>query len=273
MKECINEYFIKNHNALKCSDFEGEEITDGKTIYEVIRIIKGKPLFLEEHLERLKNTVKLFKAAQEFEYEKIERDIFHLIKINKISEGNMKILLSGVGAKNNVVLYFIKHYYPTEEQYIKGVKTILYFGERINPNLKVVNMSFRKKVNELIMGKNAYEAILVDNNGFITEGSKSNIFMIKGDTVFTAPTQTVLPGITRSKIIELLRCENIKFVEKSMKAENIKNLDALFISGTSPKVLPINEVDGTKYKSSQNEMLLRISQIFEKEIKKNISDH
>ena len=76
------------------------------------------------------------------------------------------------------------HSYPSKEYYKKGVKVILYYGERENPNLKVVSTAFRAKVAEKMKEANAHEALLVDRHGFITEGSKSNFFGIK-DKLFS----------------------------------------------------------------------------------------
>jgi len=68
--------------------------------------------------------------------------------------------------------------------------------------------------------------------------------MIKGDEVITAPVEGVLPGITRSEIIKSCEQLGLKVKEENIQYEHIKDLDGLFISGTSPKVLPINEVEG-----------------------------
>jgi len=102
---------------------------------------------------------------------------------------------------------------------------------------------------------------LVDRNGNLTEGSKSNIFMIKGNEVYTAPLENVLPGVTRGVIIEILKDLHVDFQEKSINESEIKELDALFISGTSPKVLPINKVDNIEFQSSENEMVNRIMEV------------
>ncbi|MGL5151832.1 MAG: aminotransferase class IV, partial [Clostridium sp.] len=130
-----------------------------------------------------------------------------------------------------------------------------YFGERNNPNEKIVNNSFRNKVNEEIKNNNAYEAILVDRNEYITEGSRSNIFFIKGNNLITSPIENVLPGVTRKNIMEVAKSNNIEIIEEKIKYRDLKDIDALFISGTSPKILPISEVLEEKF--DINNILLR----------------
>ena len=162
-------------------------------------------------------------------------------------------------------VFNIKHSYPSEELYKTGIKTIVYQGERTNPNAKVVDSSFRSKVIEEIKKSNAFEAILVNNNGFITEGSKSNIFLIKDNTLFTPPLEAVLPGITRGKIIYVAKSIGIDVDETDVRFEDFKDFDAAFISGTSPKILPISYVNDIKL-NVENELMRKLIKEFDRQI-------
>ena len=250
-------YYICD-GVIKSADLSEEIITSkGVNLYEVIRVIQGVPLFMEEHLERLVNSAKITNITLKYNNEEIKRLLKLLIEKNKINEGNIKIIFNH-NEGDTFYAYFIKHKYPDSKMYAEGVATILYHGERENPNAKVINSSFRQRVDEKIKEAKVFEAILVDNNGDITEGSKSNIFMIKGNRVITAPIKDVLPGVTRDRIIELLKKLNFNVVEKNMNYKDIPKMDALFITGTSPKVLPINKVDEAKFNSINNKILIEI---------------
>lgn len=256
MSECLHKYFIFNSQVKDCREFDDNQLRDGKALYEVIRIIEGKPLFLQKHLERLENSAKLVKVELWITKDDITEKIKQLIEENNITIGNIKLVFN---VKNKIFLaYFIKHHYPSEEDYKNGVKTIFYHGERENPNAKIINISFRELVEKKIKEKNVYEAILVDRNGFITEGSKSNIFMIKDTKVITSPLEAVLPGITRNVIIEVSRKIGLEVLEDKVHYKDVKDLDALFISGTSPEVLPISRVEHLSFNSSRNEVVLKI---------------
>ena len=176
MIEAINEYYIDNGKLRKLEEWREEG--EGKLIYEVIRIINGKPLFYKEHYDRMINSFKLNNYKNDITYDEVLNDINNLVKSNNKTLGNIKIIFNT--KSNEFKIFFIKHSYPTDEMYKEGVKTILYFGERENPNAKVINNSFRGAVNKEIKKNDAHEAILVDRNGYITEGSRSNIFLIKG---------------------------------------------------------------------------------------------
>lgn len=238
-----------------------------KIIYEVLRVIDGKPLFLESHLARMENSFKLINEKFSLKSDDICAKINKLIKSEKKNAGNIKITYKI--NENKLDIFFIDHFYPTDDMYENGVKTILYFGERENPNAKIVNDNFRSKVNKEIQENNAFEAILIDRNGFITEGSKSNIFMVRDNKLLTSKTKAVLPGITREKIIEIAQKCGIEVEEVEYNHKDIDKLDGIFISGTSPKVLPINTVGEIKL-NPKNDIILSLMKAYNKEVEKYI---
>lgn len=265
MNEAINKYFVENGKIKENEKWLDEK--EGKFIYEVIRIMNGKPLFYEEHFNRMVNSFKLNGCKCNITSETLRRDIDTLITVNKIEIGNIKITFNT--NSNNFKVFFIKHSYPTDEMYIEGVKTILYFGERENPNAKVINNSFREAVNKEIVKNDAYEAILVDRDGYITEGSKSNIFLIKENKLYTSKVEAVLPGVTRTEIIKTADKNSIEVVEGNINYNNLDEFEALFISGTSPNILPIKSVNELNF-DVKNALLIKIMSLFKVEIKKYI---
>ena len=243
----------------------GEFIEDkeGKIINEVLRIIEGKPLFLEDHYKRMKNSYKLSGVELKETYDELKKQILTLVKESKVKEGNIKITYSVENKR--LKIFFIDHKYPTEEMYKNGVDTILYFGERENPNAKVVNKSFRDMVNEKIAEREVFEAILINRNGIVTEGSKSNIFMIKDDQLYTSKVEAVLPGVTRTEIIELAEELNIQVNEVDYNYLGLKDVDAMFISGTSPKILPIKKIE-EEIIDVDNKVLRKLMRAFNEKI-------
>lgn len=223
---------------------------DDKIIYEVLRVVNEKPIFLEAHLKRMENSFDLINEKFPLSYEEISNKIKDLIKNEGKVNGNIKITY-GINEKE-LKVFFIEHSYPSDDMYENGVDTILYFGERENPNAKIINDKFREKVNAEIKNAGVYEAILVDKNGYMTEGSRSNIFMVKEDKILTSPVNAVLPGVTRGEIIKIAEELEIEVEEIEYKYSDINNLDGMFISGTSPKVLPIKKVNNIKLNPNNN---------------------
>lgn len=277
MSECYGKFFVENGKVLESDKFSSEYVLQGTSLYEVIRVIDSVPVFLERHLERLNNSAKLANKRLWMSKENIKDAILELIKANKTNEGNIKIIFNYRNVdqenSNTFLVYFIEHHYPSEEQYSLGVPVILCFKERSNPNAKIINNNFRSETDEKIKASKSYEAILVDRNNYITEGSRSNIFMIKDNCVITAPLEAVLPGITRQVIIEICKNEEIDFCEKNVSFNQISDLDALFITGTSPKILPISKVDDFVFKSSTNIIVQSIMRHYNRIIEEYIREN
>lgn len=243
---------------------------EDKIIYEVLRVIDRKPIFLESHLKRMENSFNLINEEFSVSYEEINKEIDSLIESENKSEGNIKITF-GVNEKK-LMVFFIQHSYPSDEMYMNGVNAILYFGERENPNAKIINDTFRERVNKEIKDNNAYEAILVNSSGYITEGSRSNIFMVKGNKLLTSPVKAVLPGVTRGEIIDIANKVGVEVEEVEYKYSDINKLDGMFISGTSPKILPIKTVNSISF-NVDNSLIRKLMKEYNDEIEKYINNH
>lgn len=263
MIKISSKVYIENGNIKKISEFTEEK--EGKIIYEVIRIIDGKPLFFQEHYGRMAFSFNLNDSELSISEKEMKKYIDTLIKETKIKIGNIKITYNL--NTDTLKIYFLKHKYPTKKMYAEGVETILCFKERENPNAKVINEHFREDVTAKIEQRDAYEAILVNRDGLITEGSKSNIFTIKDNRLYTSRIENVLPGITRTEIIRMAIELNIPVVEGDIKYVELENMDAAFISGTSPNILPIKKIEGKEF-DCNNELLRKLMTSFDKRIEK-----
>ncbi|MCT4617899.1 MAG: aminotransferase class IV [Marinisporobacter sp.] len=268
--EAFLDYYIYNGKEYTTENKEGFSKIIAPIIYEVIRIIDGVPLFLEEHLERMRKSATLLDVLIEKSDEAIKNEINRLIEINNCKNMNVKLLCSNLKEEQDFFVYFIKSYYPEDEVYEKGIHTILYDSERENPNAKVINTSFREHVNEKMKKHNAFEALLVNKEGIITEGSRSNMFFVKGEEIFTAPPKDVLLGVTRNRIMKVCKDLKIPVKEEAIGIDDIKNLTGAFMSGTSVNVLPIRSIDESHLDSIHNEIILKISKGYIQEMKNYI---
>lgn len=253
-------FIVKNDLYIDLSEEYIDQLQNKKLIYEVIRVIDGIPLFLKDHIIRLNNSLSILKEKKIKETD-IEVILKKLIKSSGIMNGNIKIINDFLN--NDIYAFYIHHKYPSKEEYLEGVKTILYFGERNNPNAKVMDINFRENVNKKIHEKGAYEAILINNTGNITEGSKSNIFLVKGENLYTSPAREVLPGITRQKIFTICNNYGINLIEEDVSYKDIDSFDGLFISGTSPQILPVKSVDLYTFDSSKNKLINSVSEYYD----------
>jgi len=238
--------------------------------YEVVRMIEGKLLFLTDHLERLKKTLVSAKIKYPGD-EKIIHSLKYLISESQINSGNIKISLSKkTDEQIKTIVHFVTHFYPDEEMYENGVNTLTYKHTRNHPGIKKWDNNFRRSVNDFIVKNNIYEAILTNEQGFITEGSRSNIFFISREKgIYTAPSDEILEGITRKYVIEIIRKTDIPLKEKLINGETASQFESCFITGTSPKVLPVRQMDQISFKAN-NSILKSIMHQFNALIRKHL---
>lgn len=255
MSDCTGKYALVD-NKMVSSETISEYTFGEKSVYEVIRIINKVPLFIEDHIARLFHSVDILDYTYDKTNKDIEDAIKELIQVNNLENANIKLIISFKHTQARSFLYTIKHFYPPEELYKQGIETSILFAERKNPNAKNFQ-STRDIANQAIIEKNVYEVILVSSDSKITEGSKSNLFFIKDNTLITAKPGDVLKGITRKYVLEAAKFSEIKIEERDIFLSELKEFDAAFISGTSPKVLPVKNIDQYNYDIT-NKALLQV---------------
>ena len=251
MQDIANSNIILNNKIINVNDISNSLILDGFNVYDVMRIKNSTPLFYEEHYLRLKDSSIPIKVDIWLSEKEIRKYIIQLSSHCGITSGNIKIIFSynEEKTKRNFIAYFVKTKHPKQIDYKNGISVLTLKAERYRPNIKLINKDLRETANRLIKENDVYEIILIDRNGNITEGSRSNIFLVQNNEIFTSPLKDVLPGITRSNIFKICKNFGIKLTEKKIPLSSIKNLDGVFITGTSPKVLPVSKIDVYEFNS------------------------
>jgi branched-chain amino acid aminotransferase len=247
MNECYGKKFVLNGVLQSADLFDNSLVYEGESVYEVIRMVKGSPVFFYDHLERLSTSARLQKKKMLADAEILKKDIINLSKSDRKKEVNLKIVFNYNRDSQNYLVYFIEPIYPSEEQYKIGVKGILFYAERKEPGSKVINHKLRSSIFHKLILEGGYEALLVNENGQITEGSRSNIFFLKNNTLVTAPDDLVLGGITRKHILDICNEHNIKVKIECVSTDRLTDYEAVFMTGTSPMVLPFNSIDNKSF--------------------------
>ena len=251
----------KIEEAISFSGLKSEEM-DSKLIYEVIRVIDGVPLFMQDHFDRLKSSFESVNKILMLSMDDFSHAVYDLISTNKNHNCNvmLEILADDVQEWD---LYVRESHYPTAKTYEIGIKVGTIELERENPEAKVWNSEYKNIVNQKMKEDNYYEVLLVNRDGFITEGSRSNVFFIKGNKVYTSPLKYVLRGITSVYAVKCCEKEGIEVVNELVSNTEISTIDAAFITGTSVNILPIASINNIVLRSTQNHVIKRIMKSFE----------
>ncbi len=270
MRECVQPYFVKDGVLQEYGSFHMGLINEGKSIYEVARLSGTRLLFLDDHIDRLFTSLKLAGYESWLDIKEIHHHLNLLILKNQSPEGNVKFVMNFTPNQNpSFLAYFVAHHYPSAEDYKNGVRVITFPFERTDPNKKVWRPEFRRKVTDEIREKEAFEALLTDANGMFPEASKANVFGVKKGRIITPPDELILPGVTRKYVLSACRELNIPVEMRTIALDEIKDLDALFLTGTSIHVLPVRKVNETEL-SIQNTTVGEIMKQLERKIKTHL---
>lgn len=236
----------------------------GSSAFEGIRCYKtpeGSAIFrLEEHIERLYNSAKIYRMDAPVGPDEFKRAIFETIEANKLDACYIRPLIYrgygqlGVNPQNSPVDWAIMVWewgqYLGPEALLKGVDVCVSSWSRMAPNtLPAMAKVAANYMNSQLMKMEALqggyaEAIALDRDGSVSEGSGENIFLVKKGALITPPlASSVLPGITRDSVITLARRLGIPVHEEKIPREMLYLADELFFTGTAAEVSPIRSVD------------------------------
>jgi D-alanine transaminase len=248
----LNGSFIPHEQARISADDRGFHFADG--VYEVVKYYNGIPFRLDDHLQRLTNS--LYETQISFNQIDHLPDIFNkLLEYNDLNRQDTGVYLQiSRGSHKRVhhfpdipapTVYAFAYPFPSFDEYLKnGVKVITAEDIRwLRCDIKSVCLLPNSMLYQKAVEQNAVECILV-RNGLVTEATHSSVIGIKDGAALTHPlSNLVLPGITRKVIYEMCQEEGISFHEEAISEKELYNLDELIICGTGSEVMPVIRVN------------------------------
>jgi branched-chain amino acid aminotransferase len=127
--------------------------------------------------------------------------------------------------------------------YKEGAKCISLNYERAYPQAKTLNMLGSFLAYKKAKAKGAYDALLIDKDGFIREGTRTNFFGMVADTIYSPPKENILEGVMRHNVVSFAENNGYKYTEKQISLLDIADLDCCFLTSSSSKILPIKSID------------------------------
>lgn len=221
------------------------EYTYGYGVYETIRVRRRQPLFLADHLLRLRISCETLGLKHAFSDDAIVSAVRGLIAALAEETYNLKILLIGAQTKDDASLYILASnpYYPEKTLYRDGVHTIAKHFERAFPHAKSLNMLQSYMAYRDAKESGAYDALLVNRKGEVTEGTRTNFFVLDGMAIISPPQHEILLGVTRKHVLDVARQQGFAYREQPILLEHAHQFDAAFLTSTSTKIVPIKSID------------------------------
>ncbi|MDD1719270.1 MAG: branched-chain-amino-acid transaminase [Methanoregulaceae archaeon] len=231
----------------------------GDGVFEGIRAYNGRIFRLQEHLDRLYDSAKTIDLDPPISKEEMGKAIIETMRKNNLRDGYIRpIITRGVGDLGldprkcpiaSVIVIAVEWGAMYGDLYEKGLTAVTVSVRRnsacaLPPNVKSLNYLNNILAKIEANYKGGDEAILFDTNGYVSEGSGDNIYIVKNGVMFTPPTLNNLRGVTRLVVLELADSLGISVKEQNMGYFDIYTADEVFVTGTAAEVGPITKIDG-----------------------------
>ncbi len=255
----------------------------GDGVFEGLRFYDGRILKLGAHLDRLMDSAKALAINMPVTKEAMTIALRDVVQAFHGNDGYIRLIITrGVGPLGidprqcevgNMVIIADELKMVSEEVRSKGAKLIVastrrLAGDQLDSRIKSLNY-----VNQ-IMGRieaniaGADEAIVLNQNGYIAEGTADNIFAVSdGELLTPSVTDGALDGITRGIVLDIARNLSIPVKECSLTLYDLYTADECFLTGTGAELIPVREITGRDIESSPGPVYRKISERFQEELK------
>ena len=231
----------------------------GDGIYETLRAYDGCIFLVKKHLGRLKQSARAIGLRLPLPLDQIESALDETLNVNKLREAYVRIQISrGPGeigldpalcpAPTMVIVAKPFHDYPAA-QYQKGVSVMLAKTRRNHPLALPPSIKGTNFLNNILakieaVKANAYEAIMLNWEGFVAEGTISNVFMVRKGVLYTPGLKTgILEGVTRDLVLRLSRRKRIPVRETLLRPSLLRAAEEVFITNTTMEIMPVTRID------------------------------
>ena len=270
----INNKFVNFKNAKIHIEDRGFQFAD--SVYEVIAVLENNLIDLDFHLKRLSYSLSELQIKFNFNKKNLKKIFLDLLKKNKTSNGIIYLQITrGIQYRDHkyeknlvpsLIIYTRKKIFNLPGKKFKGVNTITHEDLRWKRrDIKTVNLLPNIIAANKAKKMNAYEAILLQN-GKVTEGTSSNIWIIKKNNLITHPANTdILKGVTRTSILKIIKKTSLKLVEKSFTHKQLLNADEVFLTSSGSFITPILKIDKKKINNGKiGNITLKLAEMYSK---------
>jgi len=285
----INGDFFKRKDA-KISVFDsGYLVGDG--IWEALRLHHGVLVFLKDHLDRLWQSAATVGMTFPFTREELVAEVWKTLQKNKMEDDvHVRIMITRgikktpsqdprltISGPNVVILPEFKK--ASKESKEKGITLFTSTIRRGSPDYLDPRLNCHSKLHEVqaliqAIEAGADEALMLDIHGFVATCNATNFFIIKDGEVWTSTGQYCMNGITRAKVIEVCKENNIPCYQKDFSLFDVYGADEAFVTGTFGGLTPVTKIDGRKIgEKSYGDMTRKLSELYQGFIKREVKNH
>ncbi len=246
MSVFLNDQFLENAEAsLNVADLS---IQRGYAAFDYLRTVNGQPLFLDDHLERFAKSAEAMRLPLSKSKEELTNIIHELVKRAALSQAGIRLILTGGYSpdaynpvKPNLLITCNPQTLPSDTDFEKGIKIITYDYQRDLPQIKSINYMMAVWLQAVLKEKKA-EDVLYYQDTMLTEFPRANLFIVTHDNILVTPSEKILLGVTRKKLLEIATAF-MKVEERVILKEELYTAKEVFMCSTTKRILPIIKAD------------------------------
>jgi branched-chain amino acid aminotransferase len=215
-------------------------------VYESIQLYQGVIFRLDDHLQRLADSAAAIDLALPAGLDAIAAWTRAVLAANGCREALIRMFALGPTPGNAPEIFIwpeAPRAFPPE-MFEHGVGAVTFHGERALPHAKSLNTLVNHLARTRAQKAGEHEGILVDRHGCVTEGSTSNLFVVQGGALLTAPAEDVLAGVTQLELLKLAGALELPLMQRPLPLAELSRWDEAFLTSTSRHVLPLVRMDG-----------------------------
>lgn len=220
-------------------------VLKAKGVFETMRARKGKVALRAAHLKRMSRGLKVLKLASPTPISTIPGHITRLLKVNRLKNARVRVMVWQKGGRVHAAVICEPLQAPGARQYEEGFKAILTNGHRRNTSEPVKSLDYRIFRESLRKARAAGfdEALLLNRKGGLVEGSRTNIFLVKDNVLFTPPVASgCLPGVTRQVVLARARKLKLRCAAKALNARDLFEADEAFLTNALLGIMPLTSL-------------------------------
>ena len=232
----------------------------GDGVFESVLVSNGVAFKLKEHIDRLYDSAKVLCIEIPMSKEEMIKTVADVVRANGFKDAYVRLIVTrGVGdlgldprkcQKPTIIIIVDKIKLYDEGALSKGLTAIISSVRRDRVDATTHEVKSMNYLNNILAkleanAVGADEAIMLDDRGFVSEGTADNIFIVKDGVIYTPPrTCGILPGITRTRVMKLAEELGYKVVEKDITPAEVLTADEVFLTGTAAGIVPVTKIAG-----------------------------
>jgi len=243
----VNDTFITEDQAsLLITDLA---IQRGYGIFDFFKTIGGKPIFLEDHLDRFYNSARKMHLNITYTREELKSILAELMEKNDLPDSGIRLTLTGGYSTDGYLLPDKQNLIITQQHFLmdlnlntRGIRVVTYDYQRQLSGMKTIDYSMAIWLQPFIKENNA-DDVLYHHNGHVKEVPRANFFIVSEQGEVITAKGEVLPGIIRKNLLSLEN-HDLRISEREFGLDELQNAREAFITSTTKHILPVLQIDG-----------------------------